>query len=248
MKDFIYDNLYRQDQFHWWYRGKREIVLSLLDTLPPREPKGKIIDFGCGCGLMLKELDRYGEPTGADFSKQALDYCRKRFSGPLVQQDLSIPYAGEGKYALGIALDILDHIPDDRTAAENLCRFLEPGGTCVITVPANQWMWSAHDENCMHVRRYSRQSLQRLLTGAGFHIDYISYYNSLLFFPAALSRLASRALHLDQDDTMESAFQDNWLNRLLYHVFRSEKYWIAKGRHFPFGVSLIAVVTKPLPA
>lgn len=84
MKDFIYDNLYRQDQFHWWYRGKREIVLSLLDTLPPREPKGKIIDFGCGCGLMLKELDRYGEPTGADFSKQALDYCRKRFSGPLV--------------------------------------------------------------------------------------------------------------------------------------------------------------------
>lgn len=144
-----------------------------------------------------------------------------------------------------MALDILEHIQADQTAAENIYRALAPGGKCVITVPANQWMWSAHDENCMHVRRYNRETLQSLLLNAGFELEYISYYNFFLFLPIAAVRILAKLLHLDRDSSMETVTHDGWMNRLLYRIFRAERTWIQARRRFPFGVSLIALVSKP---
>lgn len=248
MKSDMYDNMYRTDSFHWWFRAKREIVLGLIDTFYEASPgkKTKVIDFGCGCGLMLNALSKYGEVFGADFSEQALEYCRTRFSGSLQQLDLSLPASHNENFDVGIALDILEHIAADKTAAENILGFLSPGGKCVITVPANQWMWSAHDENCMHIRRYNKSSLQELLSNAGFKIEYISYYNCLLFLPAAAVRVFSQLLHLDHNSAIENEFKDNIFNKVLYRIFSLEKKWICSYRHFPFGVSLIALVSKPI--
>ena len=217
MKSYMYDSMYRQGLTHWWFRGKREIVLGLLDSFYDPS-QGSLIDFGCGCGLMLQALSHYGPVTGADFSEQ---------------------------YQVGVALDILEHIQADQTAAENIYRALAPGGKCVITVPANQWMWSAHDENCMHVRRYSRETLQSLLLNSGFEVEYISYYNFFLFLPIAAVRILAKLFHLDQDSSMENKTRDGWVNELLYQIFRAERTWIGARRHFPFGVSLIALVSKP---
>lgn len=247
MKAEIYDKIYEKDRFHWWFRGKREIVLALVeDLLPQNEHTLELIDFGCGCGLMLEALASYGAILGADFSEQALDYCKKRFSGPLQKIDLAQPLSEElrNRFHIGVALDILEHIQADDTAASNLFRALRPNGSCIVTVPANPWMWSAHDENCMHVRRYRKKELLQLLEHAGFTVDYISYYNTLLFLPAAALRLFSRLFRLDKHSSLENGFDENWLNRLLYRVFRLEKRWICKRKAFPFGVSLIAIVTK----
>lgn len=244
MKSYMYDSMYRQGLTHWWFRGKQEIVLGLLDSFYDPS-QGSLIDFGCGCGAMLQALSRYGTVTGADFSEQALEYCRRHFNGELRRLDLSQPSDFSEQYQAGVALDILEHIQADQTAAENIYRALAPGGKCVITVPANQWMWSAHDENCMHVRRYNRETLQSLLLNAGFELEYISYYNFFLFLPIAAVRILAKLLHLDRDSSMETVTHDGWMNRLLYRIFRAERTWIQARRRFPFGVSLIALVSKP---
>lgn len=74
----MYDNMYLTDTYHWWFRGKREIVLGLAEPVLSAAEKIKSIDFGCGCGMMLGELARYGEVAGADFSPRALEYCKEK--------------------------------------------------------------------------------------------------------------------------------------------------------------------------
>lgn len=246
MKREMYDNMYLTDTYHWWFRGKREIVLGLSKPELLANRGGRMIDFGCGCGMMLGELAQYGEVAGADFSPIALEYCKEKIGqGGLHQIDLSMPVEPWEIYDFGIALDILEHIENDLLAAQNLFRFIRTGGTCIITVPAYQWLWSAHDENCMHKRRYNKAMLNDLLLKAGFRVEYISYYNTLLFPPAMLVRLVSKLLRLDKASSAENDFRDSPLNRMLYHIFHLEKGWICKGRTFPFGLSLIAKVTKP---
>lgn len=247
MKYEMYENMYLADTYHWWFRGKREIVLSLAEPVLSAVQESKSIDFGCGCGMMLRELMRYGEVSGADFSPLALEYCKEKLkdTGALHQIDLSVPVNPWDTYDFGVALDILEHIEDDFIAAQNLYRFIRPGGTVIITVPAYQWLWSAHDENCMHKRRYNRKMLQNLLTKSGFQIEYLSYYNTLLFPAAAAVRLLSKLFQLDRSSSLENSFRDTTLNRLLYHIFKLEQLWIRRGRTFPFGLSLIAVAKRP---
>ena len=42
-------------------------------------------------------------------------------------------------------------------------RKLKPGGKFVMTVPAHQWMWSAHDVVNHHKRRYSKSAAEALI-------------------------------------------------------------------------------------
>lgn len=243
----MYDKMYETETFHWWFHAKREIVLALAAPYLSGLVDGRLVDFGCGCGAMLAALEAYGKPVGLDFSERALRYCRGRFSGELKRTDLSAPIRENGgQYDFGVALDILEHIDDDLTAAKNLRFLLRPGGVCVVTAPAFQWLWSSHNVNCMHKRRYDKRQLRELLSAAGFQVDFISYYNCYLFVPAAAVRLISKILPFDRGSSLENKARDSFANRLLYRIFLSEKSVLCAGKTFPFGLSLIAVAKKPL--
>ena len=69
---------------------------------------------------------------------------------------------------------------------------LKPGGKLVMTVPAHQWMWSAHDVVNHHKRRYSKRALKRLIESSPLRLEAIGYFNSLLFPLAVAERLSSK--------------------------------------------------------
>lgn len=66
--------------------------------------------------------------------------------------------------------DCLEHISDDVGALRGMHALLAAGGSIVVTVPACQWLWSAHDEFLRHRRRYHRTSLKRCARAAGYRI------------------------------------------------------------------------------
>ena len=245
MKQDMYEHMYQTDRQHWWFRAKREIVMALIASRLSSSQENKTIDFGCGCGMMLEVLSSYGEVTGADVSQTALDYCKKRFSGELRLMDLSAPCTPWAAYDLGIALDLLEHVDRDATAAQNLLSFLRPGGLCIITVPAYQALWSSHGVNCMHKRRYALKNLRALLRPACSDVAYLSYYNSLLFPLAAPIRIFSKFLPFDQASSMENTCPAPVLNAILYHIFSLEQKRICQGKTYPFGLSLIALARRP---
>lgn len=82
-------------------------------------------------------------------------------------------------------LDVVEHIEDDVAALAAMRDCLAPGGKILITVPAHQWMWSAHDVVNHHKRRYSKAALKAALDKAGLSPTHFGYFNSLLFPLAA---------------------------------------------------------------
>src|SRR6478752_83538 len=77
-------------------------------------------------------------------------------------------------------LDVLEHVRDDAGSLRAIHRRLRPGGALLLTVPANPWMWSAHDSAHHHFRRYTRKQLKELFLRAGLEVQLLSYFNSLL--------------------------------------------------------------------
>jgi len=238
MQDFLYDSFYKLEKDHWWFRARLEIVDSLL---PPFNNETKIIDFGCGTGVMLEHLAQQCDITGMDFSPLALEYCRKRFAGKLLAMDLSNTMELEEKYDIGLSLDVIEHLEDDVAALINMKRALNENGRLIVTVPAFNFLWSAHDINNEHIRRYTIKTLRAAAKAAGFDIEYISYYSFWLMPLVSIMRLAGKFLGVNKNSGMETKMHGRFVNNLLYRIFRSEHRFTSRRIRMPIGASIIAV-------
>jgi SAM-dependent methyltransferase len=145
-------------------------------------------------------------------------------------------------YDLVALLDVLEHVPDDIGSLRAIHRRLKPGGALLLTVPANPWMWSAHDVAHHHFRRYTRAALAKLFLQSGFEVQLLSYFNSLLFPPIAAARALNKAR---RNDSADDALPGATVNGLLNRVFGLEAGLIGRVP-MPFGVSLVAVVRRPV--
>jgi len=85
-----------------------------------------------------------------------------------------------------IMMDVLEHIEDDRSFFDVVVNKLKTGGIILITVPAWQFLFSAHDEKSLHYRRYNRKQLLTLLNRNDIKIEKCHYFYTCLF----LARLA----------------------------------------------------------
>ncbi len=81
------------------------------------------------------------------------------------------------KFDTIFALNVVEHIPDHVQAMQNAMKMLKPGGKVVILVPAFQWLYNGFDEQLDHQRRYTQQSLQSLIEGAGFKVVHHQFFN-----------------------------------------------------------------------
>lgn len=195
MKHEEYERMYRFEDTYWWFVARRHLIVSLLDAHYPRCGGRRILDVGCGTGAMLDELAPFGDVTGADFAPEALGFCRTRGSEyPLTRADIRrLPFTSES-FDIVTAMDIIEHIDDDKAACVEIYRVLKPGGRLFVTVPAFPSLWSEHDEALYHHRRYTVPHLKDLLQRVGFAVPKISYTVTALFPAIWLYRQISNLL------------------------------------------------------
>ncbi|MFQ3611571.1 MAG: class I SAM-dependent methyltransferase, partial [Fimbriimonadales bacterium] len=201
----------------------------------------QILDAGCGTGAMLCDLQRLGSVVGVDLERQALMLARRRGDFPLIQARLeALPFHSE-RFHLITALDVLEHLPDDRPALQEIRRTLRPEGILIATVPAYGWLWSRHDVALHHYRRYTARGLKARLQETGFEVLKLSYSVSLLFVPIALFRWADRFRKGQPSATVVpvSPALNRWLTQLQTWEAR-----LIRRVSLPFGVSLVAVAKK----
>jgi SAM-dependent methyltransferase len=241
MEAIEYDRMYAQEQRHFWFRAVRAIVLDQVRDLLA-EPV-RVLDAGCGTGGLLSLMPDRWSRVGVDFSQRALDYTRTRAGVPTVRSDLgALPFA-DRSFDVVFALDVVEHCDDDAKVVSELARVLTPGGRLIVTVPAFQFLWSAHDVALHHRRRYRRPQLTRVLELTRLRIDRISYFNSALFAPIAGIRLARRFLPSAEGATSDAVPLPDPINELLYTLMSSERSLLRRTQ-LPFGVSLLAVATR----
>lgn len=228
------------DERHWWYRGRRRILRAELDRLT--FPLGaRALDAGCGSGRTLDELARYATVSGVDLSEEAVASAQARgYADVRVGALERLPFPAR-TFDLITCLDVLEHVPDDVRALRELRRVARPGATLVVTVPAYQALWSAHDEANLHYRRYRRAPLRRAAITAGWQLARDTHFNGLMLAPAAVVRLATRNAGPSGRSDLERT--PRALDRLLELPLDAEAALLRRGARIPFGLSILAVFT-----
>ena len=226
------------DERHWWYRGRRRVLHAELDRVA-LVPDARILDAGCGSGRMLDELRARGTVMGIDADAGAVAATRRRGHAARRCAIERMPFA-DASFDLVTCLDVIEHTPDDRRTLRELRRVTRPGGTLVVTVPAYQALWSAHDVVNGHYRRYRLPELRAAAQEVGWWHVRDSYFNAFLLGPAAVVRLTRRRSGADSGHS-ELGLTPGWLNGLLEWPLRVEAAMLRGGARLPFGLSLLAV-------
>jgi SAM-dependent methyltransferase len=252
VESFLYDELARAEEAHWWARGRRTLVEALLarhveERLPGRAGSLHLLDVGCGTGYLLEVLRRFGEVEGLETSPDARAIARKRMGEGLVLHERPLPEGlpADARYDVVTAFDVLEHLEDPAPALRAIRSALRPEGFFLCTVPAFPMLWSAHDELHHHFRRYRAPLLREQLEQAGFAVRWMSHFNTWLFPGVAAVRLAQRLLPRRNHSQAASDLGSPPpapLNSALEQLFASERHLLARVT-LPFGVSLAAVGT-----
>ncbi|HEY5712046.1 MAG TPA: class I SAM-dependent methyltransferase [Allosphingosinicella sp.] len=236
----VFDRMAEQDQVHWWYVARRRILADLITREADLPGDARILEIGCGTGHNFGMLGRFGKVDAIELDEAARRLASDRLGRPV--GDAALPgLAGieDGAYHLIALLDVLEHVDADRESLESIAVKLAPGGQILVSVPAYQWMWSAHDVAHHHKRRYSKKGLRAVAEAAGLKVAKIGYFNSLLFPLAAVVRLAGKAAgKKESDDKVPPAP----LNRLFTAIFGLERHVVGR-LPFPAGVSLFALLS-----
>ncbi|MFH0989454.1 MAG: class I SAM-dependent methyltransferase [bacterium] len=238
MNEQLYRTFYEIETKHWWFVARQQIIKALLSRKLRLSKSSPVLDVGCGTGALLEMFSEQYTAYGTDTSPLAIEFCRKRGLANAILGTLDDLPNPELRYDLIAALDVIEHLEDDRGLLLQINTLLKPDGALILTVPAYQWMWSSHDDLNHHKRRYTKPQLQHLLASTGYSIDFISYYNTLLFPAAVATRLFERASkqHSDAALSMPGAF----LNSTLTSIFSFERH-LLRYSSLPFGLSIIAL-------
>ncbi len=133
---------------------------------------------------------------------------------------------------------------DDSIALKELLRVADVGANLIITAPAYKWLWTEHDVQLHHFRRYTMKTLSTRVKAAGWNVVYATYFNSILLPVVAAARFAthgrSRSGHTDLDRTPAM------LNGVLEQPMKFEAALVRRGARFPAGVSLGLVCKREL--
>ncbi len=191
---------------------------------------------------MLNDLKAFGKVHGMDMSEEAIHFSRQIFDGEIKKGSLpdDIPYP-DNKFDVILALDVLEHIEEDQRSIEAIKNLLVKDGIVLITVPAFMFLWSSHDILNHHKRRYTLKELENKLKSAGFKIERISYFNSILFLPILLYRVFGRLMNKVR--SFDAKMPSPALNHILAGIFQLETF-ILRFLNLPFGVSIIAIARK----
>lgn len=242
MDSQLYIVFYKIQKIHWWFNTKKNIVVDFINSKFLINQDFKILDIGCGSGLMLQSLEAIGKTYGMDMSDEAIAFSRQIFEGDIRKGSLpyDIPY-DNNFFDLITALDVIEHIDDDVAALKAIYSLLRPGAGIIITVPAYMFLWSEFDVLNQHKRRYKLKELRIKLIEAGFTVDKISYFNTLLFPAVLIVRKLNKLLR--RDASSEVDMPNRYINFALSKIFGIEMF-LLRISNLPFGVSLIAVARR----
>lgn len=245
------DCLQIEDQ-SFWFHHRNACISAAIDRYGGSQ-KGPIVDVGGGNGFVSLRLQQSGFDTilvepGETGAKNAYDRGIRNVVCATFQ-DAQFDQGSVG----GIGLfDVVEHIEQDREFLESLAYCLAPRGRIYVTVPAFNFLRSYSDDDAGHYRRYSKQSLASAFEDAGYNIDYITYFFSVLPLPIFLFRTLPYRLGVLKKDSHDQSTRriqshhgskKSISNKIANAVFKREVVVICEGKRMSFGGSILAVAS-----
>lgn len=240
-----YRIMYELEDTHWWFVGLRKIYFNLLNKFYKTPDKLLILDAGCGTGIILGHLKRYGLPLGVDISKDAISFSHLRGHNKILCASITdLPFA-DNSFDFISALTVICQlqVKDDLQALREFYRVLKEGGRIILHVPAYDFLRNEHDK-AVHTRhRYTKGELKLKMEDVGFKIRKITYINMFLFPLIALLRLMKRLNRPKGPSRSDLKPTPALINKGLIFILTMEARLI-EIIDFPFGLSILCIARK----
>jgi 2-polyprenyl-3-methyl-5-hydroxy-6-metoxy-1,4-benzoquinol methylase len=165
---------------HPWWQARADLTLALLRQLGVRPP-ARVLDAGCGWGVTLEALERHGyQPVGMDISRRTLQRLDRQ-GRVLVEADLTQPIARDVEpHDAVLALDVIEHVEDDRSLLARLGGLTRPGGVVIVSVPALPEIFGEFDAIQGHRRRYLPETLRAAFQESGLVLERVFWWGRWL--------------------------------------------------------------------
>ena len=161
---------------HWWFLARRDILEVMLSECSRLGATGSVLDVGCGTGGNTARFARTHRALGVEPSHEAVRLARQRFPALTFVEGFA-PDAVSEQAAVAdvfVLTDVLEHVDEDRVLVERLVGAAKVGAFFIITVPANERLWTEHDVSHGHFRRYSMDSFRTLWRDVGVETTLLS--------------------------------------------------------------------------
>jgi SAM-dependent methyltransferase len=173
------------------YRRYRPLIAAILAFLYRRRARhwarlfaapGSAFEMGCGNGLMLDTLRRWGwQVIGSERTEAAAQIARGQFGLTVLAGGIET-LDPDPTFDLILLNQVLEHLEDPSAAVAMLAARLKPGGRLIINVP-NFASWQArfggtgwfHLDPPRHLHHFSLPALTALAGMHGLEIERASY-------------------------------------------------------------------------
>jgi len=248
MDSNYYKVYFELERNHWWFLARNEIIRSQVKELYLQ--KGgplKIINVGVATGATSELLANFGEVTSIEYDQDCINFTKSKIDIDIqIGSILDLKFPDE-TFDLVCSFDVIEHVENDRLAASELIRVCKKDGFVFITVPAFMSLWSQHDLINHHIKRYVISEIHSLFSNV-LTQKYVSYFNfplsipifTIRFFDRIVPGFIKRSKTNSDFDVVPNAL----LAKLFNKIFRSEKVFIKRRIHFPFGVSIMGIWQK----
>lgn len=179
-------NLFR---FNAYVMARYQQVVELV----PRQRNLRILDIGCGDGVLLSLIGR-GRLYGVDFDQDSLDYAAGKVKAKLVKAPAeSLPFRS-GFFDLVIAAEIIEHLRQPEKLLGEAARVLKGGGRLILTTPVKP---AAGLTDPLHVQEFTPAELLKLCRRYFKRVKIVTSHPLWLkkIYTASLGRLGR--YHLD---------------------------------------------------
>lgn len=147
----ISHNLFR---FNAYVMSRYQQVVKLV----PRRSNLRILDIGCGDGVLLSLIGR-GRLYGVDLDQDSLHYAAGKVKAKFLRAAAeSLPFRS-GFFDVVIATEIIEHLGRPEKLLEEARRALKRSGRLIVTTPVKV---AEGLTDKLHVKEFSPEELERL--------------------------------------------------------------------------------------
>lgn len=245
MERKLFEILYKTEGDYWWFVGLRYLLENFLRKYYNSRKDLKLLDVGCGTGMNLKLLSKFGKVYGIDTSDDAINFCKIRGVKNVKKTNVMDIKFKASSFDVVTSLGVLYHkdVIDDVKAMKEIYRVLKPGGRFFIFDCAMKSLYGRHTVAFQGIRRYSKSELKSKLQKVNFSIEKISYANTLLFPLVYIGRKSGEFVNLEPKSEVQAEFNP-FFNYILKIVYKTE----LKGLeyfNYPYGINIFAIARKP---
>jgi len=156
--------------------GRMVTARGLLGIVARHVPAGRLLDVGCGAGILLAAAAPRWQATGVELSRWAVKEARERQHAEVIEGTLEDAGLPDGAFDAVTVVDVIEHVPDPRGMLRGIHRVLKAGGAVFVLTPdlgapvaraMGSWWWGFRPA---HLYYFSKRTLTEMLGQEGFAV------------------------------------------------------------------------------